>query len=81
MATKGFKSMVFDFHETSNMTFQSYLDRIFRYTKARPFVYVITYVYINRFCQVNPEFRINARNVHKLLITTIKVAFKYVEDM
>ncbi|KAL2237903.1 UNVERIFIED_CONTAM: Cyclin-U2-2 [Sesamum indicum] len=28
-----------------------------------------------------PEFRIGARNVHRLLITTIMVASKYVEDM
>lgn len=63
------------------MTIQSYLERIFRYTKAGPSVYVVAYVYIDRFCQINPGFRINARNVHRLLITTIMVASKYVEDL
>lgn len=63
------------------MTIQSYLERIFRYTRAGPSVYVVAYVYIDRFCQANLGFRINARNVHRLLITTIMVASKYVEDM
>ncbi|XVF79832.1 hypothetical protein PTKIN_Ptkin15bG0021400 [Pterospermum kingtungense] len=76
-----FKSRVFDCHETPDMTIQSYLERIFKYTKAGPSVYVVAYVYIDRFCQANPGFRINARNVHRLLITTIMVASKYVEDM
>ncbi|EOX96335.1 hypothetical protein QUC31_005516 [Theobroma cacao] len=79
--TKDYRSRVFDCHETPDMTIQSYLERIFRYTKAGPSVYVVAYVYIDRFCQANPGFRINARNVHRLLITTIMVASKYVEDM
>ncbi|XP_030513483.2 cyclin-U2-1-like [Rhodamnia argentea] len=72
---------IFDCREAPDMTIQSYLERIFRYTRAGPSVYVVAYVYIDRFCQANPGFRINARNVHRLLITTIMVASKYVEDM
>ncbi|KAL4562848.1 hypothetical protein LXL04_026879 [Taraxacum kok-saghyz] len=75
------KTRVFDCHETPDMTIQSYLERIFRYTKAGPSVYVVAYVYIDRFCRSHPEFRITGRNVHRLLITTIMVASKYVEDM
>ncbi|KAI3719201.1 hypothetical protein L6452_20096 [Arctium lappa] len=75
------KTRVFDCNETPDMTIQSYLERIFRYTRAGPSVYVVAYVYIDRFCQSLPEFRITGRNVHRLLITTIMVASKYVEDM
>ncbi|KAJ8900217.1 hypothetical protein K2173_024857 [Erythroxylum novogranatense] len=75
------RARVFDCHEAPDMTIQSYLERIFRYTRAGPSVYVVAYVYIDRFCQSNPGFRISARNVHRLLITTIMVASKYVEDM
>ncbi|GER31210.1 cyclin family protein [Striga asiatica] len=71
----------FDSDETPDMSVQSYLERIFRYTRAGPPVYVVAYVYIDRFCQLYPEFRVGARNVHRLLITTILVASKYVEDM
>lgn len=72
---------VFDCHEAPDMSIQSYLERIFRYTRAGPSVYVVAYVYIDRFSQFYPQFRITARNVHRLLITTIMVASKYVEDM
>ncbi|GKB51229.1 cyclin-like protein [Tanacetum coccineum] len=75
------KIRVFDCYETPDMTIQSYLERIFKYTKAGPSVYVVAYVYIDRFCRSQPEFRITGRNVHRLLITTIMVASKYVEDM
>ncbi|XP_071701512.1 cyclin-U2-1-like [Rutidosis leptorrhynchoides] len=75
------KVRVFDCHETPDMTIKSYLERIFKYTKAGPSVYVVAYVYIDRFCLSQPEFRITGQNVHRLLITTIMVASKYVEDM
>ncbi|KAJ0052354.1 hypothetical protein Pint_00172 [Pistacia integerrima] len=79
--SKDIRTRVFDCNEIPDMTIQSYLERIFRYTRAGPSVYLVAYVYIDRFCQANPGFRINARNVHRLLITTIMVASKYVEDM
>ncbi|XP_051121889.1 cyclin-U2-1-like [Andrographis paniculata] len=72
---------IFDCKETPDMTVQSYLERIFRYTRAGPSVYVVAYVYIDRFRQNFPEFRIAGGNVHRLLITTIMVASKYVEDL
>ncbi|CAF2124063.1 unnamed protein product [Brassica napus] len=75
------KTCVFDCMEVPDMTIQSYLERIFRYTKAGPSVYVVAYVYIDRFCQNNQGFRISLTNVHRLLITTIMIASKYVEDM
>ncbi|KAI3741200.1 hypothetical protein L1987_58869 [Smallanthus sonchifolius] len=57
------KVRIFDCHETPDMTIQSYLERIFKYTKAGPSVYVVAYVYIDRFCRSQPEFRITGRNV------------------
>lgn len=72
---------VFDGLEAPDMTIESFLERIFRYTRAGPSVYVVAYVYIDRLCQNHPGFRISPCNVHRLLITTIMVASKYVEDM
>ncbi|XP_022158574.1 cyclin-U2-1-like [Momordica charantia] len=80
-ASRRHSALVFDSGEAPDMSIQSYLERIFCYTRAGPSVYVVAYVYIDRFCQLNPEFRITLRNVHRLLITTIMVASKYVEDM
>ncbi|KAF2593782.1 hypothetical protein F2Q70_00044181 [Brassica cretica] len=77
----GGKTHIFDCREIPDLTIQSYLERIFRYTKAGPSVYVVAYVYIDRFCQFNPGFKISLTNVHRLLITTIMIASKYVEDL
>lgn len=79
--SKDAMSRVFDAHEAPDMTIQSFLERIFRYTKAGPSVYVVAYVYIDRLCQNYPGFKISPSNVHRILITTIMVASKYVEDM
>lgn len=81
MVSKDPRTRVFDAWEAPDLTIQSFLERIFRYTKAGPSVYVVAYVYIDRLCQNYPEFRITPSNVHRLLITTIMVASKYVEDM
>ncbi|CAN8280259.1 unnamed protein product [Cochlearia groenlandica] len=75
------KTQIFDCCEIPDLTIESYLERIFRYTKTGPSVYVVAYVYIDRFCQTNPGFRISLTNVHRLLITTIMIASKYVEDL
>ncbi|KAM7476299.1 hypothetical protein LguiB_023542 [Lonicera macranthoides] len=79
--SKSTKTKIFECDESPDMSVQSYLERIFRYTRAGPSVYVVAYVYIDRLCQLYPEFRISARNVHRLLVTTVMVASKYVEDM
>ncbi|XP_043689349.1 cyclin-U2-1-like [Telopea speciosissima] len=79
--SKASPAHVFDCYEVPDMTIQSYLERIFRYTRAGPPVYVVAYVYIDRLLQILPEFRITYSNVHRLLITTIMVASKFVEDM
>ncbi|XP_019161017.1 PREDICTED: cyclin-U2-1-like [Ipomoea nil] len=75
------RTRVFECHGTPDMSIQSYLERIFRYTRAGPSVYVVSYVYIDRFSHLHPKFKITATNVHRFLIATIMLASKYVEDM
>ncbi|KAL6007825.1 Cyclin-U2-1 [Asimina triloba] len=75
------RTRVFDCYQTPDMTIQSFLERISHYTRAAAPVFVVAYVYIDRLCQLHPDFRILPRNVHRLLITTTMVASKFVEDM
>ncbi|KAJ4951367.1 hypothetical protein NE237_028199 [Protea cynaroides] len=79
--SKDARACVFDCNQVPDMTIQSFLERIFRYTRVGSPVYVVAYVYIDRLCQIFPEFRITYSNVHRLLITTIMLASKFVEDM
>lgn len=68
-------------HERPNLRVQEYLERIFRYAHIAPPVYVVAYIYIDRLCQFHPGFIVSSCNVHRLLITTIMVASKFVEDL
>ncbi|KAL5718365.1 Cyclin-U2-1 [Ranunculus cassubicifolius] len=79
--SKDVRIRAFESNETLDMTTQSFLERIYRYVRVAPPIYVVAYIYIDRLCQIHPEFRITTLNVHRLLITTIMVASKFVEDM
>ena len=81
VAPKDGRSRAFDSHRVLDMTIQSFLERIFRYARVAPPVYVVAYVYLDRLCQINPGLRVTLGNVHRLLITTIMVASKFVEDV
>ncbi|KAI3994923.1 hypothetical protein MKX01_041332 [Papaver californicum] len=75
------RTHIFYCDRTLDISIQSFLERIFRYTHIAPSIYVVAYIYIDRFCQIHKGFRITNTNVHRFLITTIMVASKFVEDM
>ncbi|KAL1802398.1 hypothetical protein DCAR_0933969 [Daucus carota subsp. sativus] len=63
------------------ITIQSYLERIFKYANCSPSCYVVAYVYLDRFTQRQPALPVNSFNVHRLLITSVLVAAKFMDDM
>ncbi|EXB38377.1 hypothetical protein L484_008035 [Morus notabilis] len=63
------------------ISIQSYLERIFKYANCSPSCYVVAYVYLDRFAQRQPSLPINSLNVHRLLITSVMVAAKFMDDM
>eukprot|EP01018_Ginkgo_biloba_P011081 Gb_27035 [translate_table: standard] len=75
------KYRVFDGVQVPNLSIESYLERIFKYVNCSPSVFVVAYAYIDRLIQFHPQFRITCVNVHRLLITAVMVASKFVEDL
>ncbi|PON99752.1 Cyclin [Trema orientale] len=63
------------------ISIQSYLERIFKYANCSPSCYIVAYVYLDRFIQSQPSLPINSLNVHRLLITSVMVAAKFMDDM
>ncbi|CAM8910965.1 unnamed protein product [Rhodiola kirilowii] len=63
------------------ISIQSYLERIFKYANCSPCCFVVAYVYLDRFAQRQPSLPINTYNVHRLLITSVMVAVKFMDDM
>ncbi|KAL8268434.1 hypothetical protein R6Q59_002244 [Mikania micrantha] len=63
------------------ISIQSYLERIFKYANCSPSCYVVAYVYLDRFTQQQPALSINSYNVHRLLITGVMIAAKFMDDL
>ncbi|XP_030511967.1 cyclin-U4-1 [Rhodamnia argentea] len=63
------------------ISIQSYLERIFKYANCSPSCFVVAYVYLERFAQQQPALPINSLNVHRLLITSVMVAAKFLDDI
>lgn len=64
-----------------SISIQSYLERIFKYANCSPTCFIVAYVYLDRFVQRQPSLPINSFNVHRLLITSVMVAAKFLDDM
>ncbi|XP_039001394.1 cyclin-U4-1-like [Hibiscus syriacus] len=71
------------FHGTTRPTIsiRSYLERIFKYANCSPSCFVVAYVYLDRFVQMQPSLPIDSYNVHRLLITSVLVSAKFMDDM
>lgn len=63
------------------ISIESYLERIFKYANCSPSCFVVAYVYLDRFAQRQPSLPINSFNVHRLLITSVMVAAKFLDDL
>ncbi|KAE8694191.1 Cyclin-U4-3 [Hibiscus syriacus] len=71
------------FHGPSvpTISIQNYLDRIYKYANCSPACFIVAYVYLDRFSQRQPSLPINSFNVHRLLITRVLDAAKFMDDM
>ncbi|KAG8475022.1 hypothetical protein CXB51_031796 [Gossypium anomalum] len=63
------------------ISIQSYLDRIYKYANCSPSCFIVAYIYLDRFAQKQPTLPINSFNVHRLLITSVMVAAKFMDDI
>ncbi|GER28794.1 cyclin family protein [Striga asiatica] len=75
--------MISAFHGLTRPTIsiQSYLQRIFKYANCSHSCYIVAYVYLDRFTRSQPSLRINSFNLHRLLITSVMVSAKFMDDM
>lgn len=72
---------VFSASQIPAMSIQRYLERIFKYAHCSLSVFVVAYAYIDRLMLNHPGFRLTSLNVHRLLITSVMVATKFLDDL
>lgn len=61
------------------ISIQKYIDRIFKYAGCSPSCFVIAYIYVDKFLQ-KTDISLTSLNVHRLLITSVMVAAKFIDD-
>ncbi|KAL3349565.1 hypothetical protein AABB24_022600 [Solanum stoloniferum] len=61
------------------LTVQQYIERIFKYSNCSPSCFVVAYIYLERFLSLT-DCLLTSLNVHRLLITSIMLAVKFVDD-
>ncbi|KAF5481113.1 hypothetical protein F2P56_001793 [Juglans regia] len=57
-----------------------YLERLYKYTNCSPSCFVVGYVYIDRLVHRHPDSLVISLNVHRLLVTSVMVASKMLDD-
>ncbi|KAI7739918.1 hypothetical protein M8C21_029320 [Ambrosia artemisiifolia] len=62
------------------ITIPKYLDRIYKYTDCSPACFVVGYIYIDRLVHRHPGSLVVSLNVHRLLVTSIMLAAKILDD-
>lgn len=62
-----------------SLSIRQYIDRIFKYSGCSPSCFVVANIYVDRFLQ-NTEVQLTSLNVHRLLITSVLLAAKFMDD-
>lgn len=63
-----------------SISIPKYLERIYKYTNCSPSCFVVGYVYIDRLTHRHPDSLVISLNVHRLLVTSVMVASKILDD-
>lgn len=76
-----FKDVIAIFHgiRAPALSIQQYINRIFKYAGCSPSCFVVAYIYVERFIQ-STGVHLSSLNVHRLLITSVMVAAKFIDD-
>ncbi|KAJ8635755.1 hypothetical protein MRB53_010022 [Persea americana] len=71
----------FDCITRPSISIQSYLERIVRLADCSPSCYVVAYIYLDRFIKNQPWCPITFYNVHFLVLTSVMVSAKFMDDI
>ncbi|XP_042397914.1 cyclin-P3-1-like isoform X2 [Zingiber officinale] len=70
---------VFSGTRAPTLSIQRYIERIFKYANCSPSCFLLGYIYIERFLE-QPNICLTSLNVHRLIITSVVVAAKFMDD-
>lgn len=79
--SKEIVDVITDFHgiRAPDMGIEQYIDRLFRYSSCSPSCFIAAYIYVDKFLQRRNGY-LTSLNIHRLLITGLMVAAKFIDD-
>lgn len=75
------KLTIFHGLRAPSISIAKYLERIFKYTSCSPSCFVVGYIFIDRLIHRQPDLLVTSLNVHRLLVTSVMVATKMLDDV
>lgn len=81
LETQQIKDGISIFHgsRAPTLSVRQYIDRIFKYSGCSPSCFVVAHIYVDRFLK-HTDAHLTSLNVHRLLITSVMVAAKFIDD-
>lgn len=64
-----------------DISVRAYMARIARFAGCSPACYVVAYVYLDRLLRRGRGFAVDSYTVHRLLITAVLAAVKFMDDV
>ncbi|MCO5605835.1 hypothetical protein L7F22_060019 [Adiantum nelumboides] len=80
-ANSNFKLTLFHGLRAPNIGVHKYLERIYKYTNCSPSCFVVAYAFMDHLVHRQPDQPIVSLNVHRLLITSVMLAAKTLDDI
>lgn len=78
----GLEAPVTAFHalKAPAVTIYDYIERIRKYSACSPCCFVVALIYMDRYLQRNPRFVLTSLSIHRLLLTSVLLAAKFLDD-
>ena len=73
-------SLCFESTVVPTTSLYDYIARLHSYSECSDSCYTIAFIYIDRILQRNPNFTLNRRKIHRLVLAALIVAIKYNDD-
>ena len=70
----------FDSTKIPKISLKGYLARIQRYANCSDSCYIVAFIYIDRLLQNNKNSALTRLNIHRIILTAIILAIKYLDD-
>jgi len=72
---------IFHGSRPANITIKAYLQRIYKCTNVSGGCLVVALLYIDRFMERNKAILLTSQNVHRIIITSVVLAMKFLDDL